>query len=538
MNRKTISLMILAAVAALLVAQFAIATFVTAHAAKEVTPASELTVGVGLPDKFGCSSTGLRSQGCEFQWDPVTVDAGTTAVVWTAPVAISSGMQVQATVITNDHANSGCDAGFGRCDGFTKKQLVCTYNSGTGQCYWDGTPATPTDLGTVEPVALSDAGGTLVVDGGALSFVWTCPSGPNCSVGGTANVNPIRAASSSGGSSSSSGGSSSSGSSSGGSSSGGSSSGGSSSGGSPPTLTAVAPNVGSSVGGWPLTLTGTGFTGFTSVTVGGVGVTGCTSSSSTSITCTGVPSFGTSNGSTSAQTVTVHTPAGTASSSSIYTDYFYLPSNNTFLFASESTYGVTTSGSNVTAWADFSGSGNNWVGTSGQEPTLGPSDFGTTLFPVLEFNGTNQHLESTFTVTGGGVSEYALVQLTGTGNSFPFAIDAVTYGRDFRIYSAQYGVTDISSSTIFISSAGTADTNPHVFGFRVDGSGNAVGYVDSFSASGTLTVDNSTGASLGVGQGIEYSPANIFLAVAYRGQVSSGDDATIRGIEKALGGTP
>lgn len=201
MTRNKLSLWLLAAAALIVVGQYAIASCAASRAvdtalaepAPAPTPSRspEALVGVSA-GRFGCDSTGLRSAGCEFQWDPVKVDAGTTSAVWQMPVSLVDGMQIQIFVTTNDHATSGCDAAFGGCDGFSKKQLVCTYNASTGKCYFDGAVATPDDFGTREPVALLDAGGTIVVDGG-VSFVWMCPSGPSCSVGGSASVNPIRA---------------------------------------------------------------------------------------------------------------------------------------------------------------------------------------------------------------------------------------------------------------------------------------------------------------------------------------------------------
>jgi hypothetical protein len=310
---------------------------------------------------------------------------------------------------------------------------------------------------------------------------------------------------------------------------------------SPPTVTAVAPNIGSAAGGWPVVITGTNFITGATVTIGGSSATSVVVVSSTQITCNAPAYSGGANGSTSAQTVSVTTSGGTGSYSGVSPNgyYYYLPSNTAFAFAHQSNYGVTSSGGNVSAWADISGNGANWTGTN--NPTLG-TGFNGTSFPYIATDGSSSHLD--LTLPGGGTaSGQGSMFLVGQQTAQPgvdqsiFCFNGSSLFRSFRDYFAgAYYISDLEFISFQV--AGTPDLNAHTYGFAINSSGAGTGYLDSVTGTGTITVGAMTTASIGwINTAMDYCAVRTMLDVGYKDTVSSGDATTIMTILMTLGAT-
>lgn len=116
------------------------------------------------------------------------------------------------------------------------------------------------------------------------------------------------------------------------------------------TVTSIAPPFGTQAGGTAVTITGTNFTGVTSALVGGVPVTSFVQVNSTTIT--GVVALA------SVSNADVSVFGGTLSQG-----YTYMPSTG-WTLAIYGEAGITTSGSNLTGWADQSGAGHNFTTTN------------------------------------------------------------------------------------------------------------------------------------------------------------------------------
>lgn len=278
--------------------------------ASGTSSSSAAPVGFGGASLLGCENTGARSKACEFQIDPATIPAGTTAAIWGLPVpAPVTGEQLQLFVTMNQGALDGCAGP--QCNGWTTRRLICTW--GTGTCLDASLDASDFRIDGQLPTILADASASVGADAGAgtITLSALCPAGgPACSIGGSVSVNrilpPPVSSSSSGGSSS------------GGSSSSSSSSGGSSSGGPSPSILSITPLATTSAGGWvhQIKVASGTCTGTPSATFAGVAATSVTCTTTSNMQATS-PAFSTPNGSGTEQVLTV-TAGGTTFTSASF----------------------------------------------------------------------------------------------------------------------------------------------------------------------------------------------------------------------------
>ena len=309
----------------------------------------------------------------------------------------------------------------------------------------------------------------------------------------------------------------------------------------PPTITAVNPNFGSAAGGWAVNLVGTNFVAGATVKINGVSCTSVVVSSSTLITCV-APAYSTANGSSTGQTLTVSTTWGSASTSTNQTNYFYLPSNTTFVMAHSASFGVTqstaSSAGTVSAWADMTGNGNNYVqATSADYPYLG-ANYNSTGLPYIYALGAGVMSTGSVTPTATSATIFFVGNFTSaTGVQIPWLWAGSTANLFLSISSAYY-----AGSSEYIT-GGTADTSPHTFGILVSNLENQSEFwVDETEESGTSgTIDGygtlNGAASVFSGEGYPAS-FRMLLEITYAGTISSTDFTTVMAICKAIGGTP
>lgn len=150
--------------------------------------------------------------------------------------------------------------------------------------------------------------------------------------------------------------------------------------------------------------------------------------------------------------------------------------------------GVTLSGSNVTAWADQSGNGNNAIANTGEEPTFVSSFLNGN--PAIEFNGEGQVLQiadsnsldflniSSFIVlkylgqgTGNNIAYLKNANDGSPGDAAMYALDAVnqgagnslTFPQNVNGWSDNQTQIDIQDSTPRILSMTYDGTNQNVY---------------------------------------------------------------------------
>jgi len=148
-----------------------------------------------------------------------------------------------------------------------------------------------------------------------------------------------------------------------------------------PVYTSVSPTSGATAGSTSLTVTGTGFSNgnATSVTIAGNACTSFSAVSDTSITCNSPA------GTIGAKTILVVGPAGN-SNSGTFTYSGYSPLDDSPILWLRADMGVTTSGAEVTAWADQSGNGHDFIkGLVGPTVNTSNSDFNSQY--TLHFAG-------------------------------------------------------------------------------------------------------------------------------------------------------
>lgn len=317
--------------------------------------------GTSSGPSFGCTFLSSTSRACEEQQAPVQIPAATYTNVWCVAPGLASTMQLgetmsvwaSATAYAPDASTQGYATGQ-----FQYRSTWTLTDAGGGNAVWqDPTGSTvPQTLVNLPGANLGpfDAGLVTATVNGSVTECLSVYLGSGGNVQAGASFNDTLYPAFSGGGSSSGGsssGGSSSGSSSGGSSSGSSSGGSSSGGGVAPTITAITPPFGTNAGGTSVTIAGSaGMSTITSCSIGGHALTGLSCSTS----CTGTTASSTAG----ANSVQCTNPIA---NSNILTDaYAYWPATGwTLALYGES--GVTTSGGNITAWADQSGAGNNFA---------------------------------------------------------------------------------------------------------------------------------------------------------------------------------
>jgi hypothetical protein len=149
--------------------------------------------------------------------------------------------------------------------------------------------------------------------------------------------------------------------------------------------------------------------------------------------------------------------------------------------------GVSTSGSNVTGWADQSGAGNDWNDISTTPPTLeaGGVSIGATdryIGRVAYGGGVLTSTELTYFLVCSPGSSGALRTMAHGGN---LASSARTRFDNSSTYLINAGSN---------LSGGSSDTNFHIFSILFTNTGNDRLYVD-----GTLVLDGSAGDTAGQG---------------------------------------
>jgi hypothetical protein len=312
---------------------------------------------------------------------------------------------------------------------------------------------------------------------------------------------------------------------------------------SPATITSVTPNIGSAAGGWVIQIAGANLSAFTSVKINGVSCTG-TSFAGGVITAT-TPSFGNANGSTTGQSIVVATPSGNATSSGVTQNYYYLPSNNTIAFAHRADALITIA-TGVSNQGDISGQSHPWVqATGGNQPTVAANYNGSGL-PSLAFTNAASSGMSMTSIGSTLSSGIATIYVVGT-------YGATTVGRALLKLAGASGnnylmLTGTSGHYVLQDSAGsqansgsTVDLNAHVYSAFGDLANSWV-QIDSTRTAGTLTTAlaslNTTNWLGQIAGGTDCLTGNIAFDIVYSGTLSTGDDSTIRGILKAIYGTP
>ena len=164
-----------------------------------------------------------------------------------------------------------------------------------------------------------------------------------------------------------------------------------------PVLTAPSPTSGSALGGTALTITGSGFANgnATSVTLAGVACTSFTVVDDTTITCT------TPAATVGSRSLVVVGPAGSSTAyafdvvSGTFDPTVDWTSVTCWLYGGA---GVTESGGAVSAWADQSGNGNNFIqNTAGSRPAYDAADAGFNNFPTIASDGADDFLVASTT---------------------------------------------------------------------------------------------------------------------------------------------
>ncbi len=159
-----------------------------------------------------------------------------------------------------------------------------------------------------------------------------------------------------------------------------------------PVLTAPSPTSGSALGGTALTITGSGFANgnATSVTLANVACTSFTVVDDTTITCT------TPAATVGSRSLVVVGPAGSSSAyafdvvSGTFDPTVDWTSATCWLYGGA---GVTESGGAVSAWADQSGNGNNFIqNTAGFRPAYDATDAGFNNLPTMSGDGADDFM--------------------------------------------------------------------------------------------------------------------------------------------------
>lgn len=165
-----------------------------------------------------------------------------------------------------------------------------------------------------------------------------------------------------------------------------------------PVVLSMDPAIGPLGAGTAVTITGTNFTGATAVTIGGTACTSIVVVNATTITCV------TPAKSAGIYDLVVTSPNG----SGTLTGGYAALSMALWLRADR---GITLNGSNVSAWADQSGGGNNVSqGTAGNQPAFNSSNGSFNSKPSVDpvypryLNGSISTIAQPFAIFGAGKS--------------------------------------------------------------------------------------------------------------------------------------
>jgi len=315
----------------------------------------------------------------------------------------------------------------------------------------------------------------------------------------------------------------------------------------PPVLASIAPPLGPNAGGTAVTLTGSGFTGATSATVGGHALTSFAVVSDSQITGTTA-----SNGAAANSDVAVNGPGGT---STLSAGFAYMPSGWTLGLYGEA--GVTLSGSAMTAWADQSGSGNNFAQATGaKQPT----------FAANASNGFAAGRGGITCASGQVMAGPTLSSIVGGATNTPFTIYGVVSPTAARAGSAEtfdaffgcdgsdleVGVTSQFSNAAIVDSYQGGDVIVHTTGgltfsapllitAKYTGAGASPISIDinsgsTYTSAGTGTVHMATitdtvligGTSTGAPHANTNLQGPIAAVFAFNSALSAGDDLVVR----------
>lgn len=170
--------------------------------------------------------------------------------------------------------------------------------------------------------------------------------------------------------------------------------------------------------------------------------------------------------------------------------------------------GLNTSGSNVTDWADLSGTGNNATQTSsGNRPTVNASAIAG--LPAVVFNGSSQYLNlpSGFANLSSGASVLVVKKTTASPSSYKTILDLGTGASDhFTLYDYPttqeqlWAYAGASQSSISASSGFTLNQYQLIEGIH-SGTGTAALYANGvLTGSGSINnLSNTTRSSNAIG---------------------------------------
>lgn len=226
-----------------------------------------------------------------------------------------------------------------------------------------------------------------------------------------------------------------------------------------PVYTSVSPTSGATAGSTGLTVTGTGFSNgnATSVTIDGNACTSFSAVSDTSITCNSPA------GTIGAKTLLVVGPAGN-SNSGTFTYSGYSPLDDSPILWLRADMGVTTSGAEVTAWADQSGNGHDFVkGLVGPTVNTSNSDFNSQY--TLHFAGgvSAECVQSSSTISY-GKHVTCIVAKTSSGDRLYVRVGSAQLSS---IYLGAGSVQVVSGDNSVLELRGAATFTKHASYARV-----------------------------------------------------------------------
>jgi hypothetical protein len=272
------------------------------------------------------------------------------------------------------------------------------------------------------------------------------------------------------------------------------------------------------------------------VTVNGNPATSCSYVSPVE-TCT-APAYSTANGSSTGQTIAVTTSGGTVSSSGNQQNYFYLPSNNSFALAHRGDALVTVA-TGVSNLGDISGNGNDWQQATGSAQPAVLASFNSTGLAGLTLNGTSSYMEVSLSADitdGTSLTSYlvaAYTSISGSTYEYSFQGSTITY---YQVHSSTNQIADSGHRIGTVAS----DTSAHVFSALLSGASSWV-QTDATRDTGTMAANAPISSAIWLGSYPGGSPTaalQFACDIIYKGALSNGDDTTVRGILKAIYGTP
>lgn len=312
----------------------------------------------------------------------------------------------------------------------------------------------------------------------------------------------------------------------------------------PPTITSIVPNTGSAAGGTPSTITGTGFIiGATTLAINGQAMTSVSCSSSTSCTATTPAYTGSATGSgATGYGVAVTTAGGTATGSTIPSEFWYTSSAITY----DGVWQADTLGSgNASTWANqIAGHGDFTQGTGADQPSIGTGFNGGSL-KYINCTGSPVVMNETLSpaISGGLVTLIFVAQYTSTSGSTNGIVGFLpTYSIGVYSNGTSVFASDLLASSVTM---GSVDTSAHVFEVVVSASNVADTWIDSTHVSGTLhnntgTFGSGTNTVCGANSGgpTYFGTSNIAYVAVGHANIPSTDGTNYRATLKAIYGTP